>query len=276
MNQLHVDNVFSDALRAELVSQVGKASPVRKRKRTRLWIGAGTLAGVGLLGGIGAAAAGLFMLPGGEKVTPLASALTTTYTGSATVELGTPPEGTTGIQMELTCLTPGRFEYPDGASSICAESDTANPKSGWSDAADSKSGWSGYTISLAPGQDSVTIKTDPEARWQLTAKYVKQERTPLGVNANGETYGVESQENGTPDLIAVMATNGQSGYAYARDLYGGPMPTSPEDLIKNFSNPIPLREIPVFLSDGETQIGVFQAAGGGIPSHPTPTASPIG
>lgn len=265
MNQFHVDDVFSDALRAELVSQVNKEAPVAKRRRTRVWIGFGALAGAGLLG-IGAAAAGLFVLPGGEKVTSLASPVTTTYTGTATVELGTPPEGATGIQMEFTCLTPGRFEFPDGAASICSASDATSPTSGRS----------GYTISLSPGQDSVTIKTDPEARWQLTAKYVKQERTPLGVNAKGETYGVESQENGTPDLIAVMATNGQSGYAYASDLYGGPMPTSPEDAVKNFNTPRPPREIPVFKSDGETQIGVFMAAGsgGGIPSYPTRSSPP--
>lgn len=265
MNQFHVDDRFSDALRAELVSQVKKESPAAKRTRTRVWLGSGVLAGAGLLG-IGAAAAGLFVIPGGEKVTPLASPVTTTYTGTATVELGTPPEGTTGIQMEFRCLTPGWFEFPDGAASSCSEEDATSPTSGWS----------GYTISLAPGQDSVTIKTDPEARWQLTAEYVKQERTPLGVNAKGETYGVESQENGTPDLIAVMATNGQSGYSYARDLYGGPMPTSPEDAGKNFSTPRPPREIPVFKSDGETKIGVFMAAGpgGGIPSFPTRSAPP--
>jgi hypothetical protein len=265
MNQLHVDDRFSDALRAELVSQVKKESSAARRRRTRVWLGTGALAGAGLLG-IGAAAAGLFFIPGGEKVTPLASPVTTTYTGTATVELGTPPEGATGIQMELTCLTPGRFEFPDGAASICSASDTTSPRSGWS----------GYTIGLAAGQDSVTIKTDPGARWQLTAEYIKQERTPLGVNAKGETYGVESQQNGTPDLIAVMATNGQSGYAYASDLYGGPMPTSPEDAVKNFSTPLPPREIPVFQSDGETQIGVFMAAGsgGGIPSYPTGSAPP--
>jgi hypothetical protein len=252
MNQFHVDDLFSDALRAELVSQVTKEAPAAKRRRTRAWLGTGALAGAGLLG-VGAAAAGLFVIPGGEKVTQLASPVTRTYTGTATVELGAPPAGTTGIQMELTCLTPGRFEFPDGAASICSESDAANPRSGWS----------GYTIGLAPGQDSVTIKTEPEARWQFTAEYVKQERTPLGVNAKGETYGVESQENGTPDLIAVMATNGQTGYAYARDLNGGPMPTSPEDAARNFSTPRPQREVPVFLSDGETQIGVFMASGSG-------------
>jgi hypothetical protein len=143
MNQFHVDGLFSDALRAQLVSQVAKESPVAKRRRTRVWLGTGALAGAGLLGA-GAAAAGLFFIPGSEKVTPLASPVTTTYTGTATVELGNPPEGTTGIQMELRFLTPGWFEFPDGASSSCSEEDVAS--------------WSGYTISLAPGQDSVPRK----------------------------------------------------------------------------------------------------------------------
>ncbi|XAS72752.1 peptidase M56 family protein [Micrococcaceae bacterium Sec5.1] len=265
MKQLHVDDHFSDALRAELVSQVKKETLSAKRRRTRVWLGTGALAGAGLLG-IGAAAAGLFFIPGSEKVTPLASPVTTTYAGTATVELGTPPEGTTGIQIELRCLTPGRFEFPDGASSSCSDVDAASDRVGWS----------GYTIALTPGQDSITIKADPEARWQLTAEYVKQERTPLGINAKGETYGVESQENGSPDLIAVMATNGQSGYAYASDLYDGPMPSSPEDAIKNFNTARPPREIPVFQSDGETQIGVFMASGsgGGIPSYPTRSGPP--
>ncbi|MGO4586531.1 hypothetical protein AB4Z38_21995 [Arthrobacter sp. 2RAF6] len=105
MNEFHVDDLFSDALRAELVSQVEKESPAAKRRRTGVWLGSGVLAGAGLLG-VGAAAAGLFFVPGGEKVTPLASPVTTTYTGTATVELDTPPQGSTGIQMELTCLTP--------------------------------------------------------------------------------------------------------------------------------------------------------------------------
>lgn len=78
-------------------------------------------------------------------------------------------------------------------------------------------------------------------------------RTPLGANAKGETYGVESPENGTPDLIAVVVTNGQPGYDYARDLNGGPMPASPEDAAKNFSTPRAPREIPVFESDGKTR-----------------------
>ncbi|WP_190243096.1 peptidase M56 family protein [Arthrobacter globiformis] len=265
MNQLRVDDQFSKALEAELVTRVQRSSPARSRKRLRLWLSAGALAGAGLLGGIGAAAAGFLVLPGAEQVTPLATPVTKTYTGTATVELGEPPEGTTGIELKLTGLTPGWYSYPDGASGSFTQADI-----------DAGLNESSYTIPLSPGQHSVTMTTAPGYRWQLTANYVKQVRTELGVNAKGETYGVESPENGTPDLIAVMATSGAAGYAYAKDLYGGPMPTSPEDAAKNFNTPRPPREIPVFLSDGETKIGVFQAAGsgGGIPSYPSTSPVP--
>ena len=262
MNQLRVDDRFSNALEAELVARVQKSSRARIRRRLRLWLSAGVLAGAGLLGGIGAAAAGFFVLPGTEQVTPLATPVTETYTGTATVELGEPPEGTTGIELKLIALTPGWYAYPDGASGRFTQVDI-----------DTRLNESRYTLRLNPGQHSVTIKTDPAYRWQLTASYVKQVRTELGVNANGETFGVESPENGTPDLIAVMATNGASGYVYAKELYGGPMPTSPEDAAKNFNTPRPPREIPVYLSDGQSKVGIFEAAGsgGGIPSYPSPS-----
>lgn len=263
MNELRVDERFSNALEAELVSRVQKSVKARPRRHGRLWLSAGVLAGTGLLGGIGAATAGLFTLPGGENTTPLASPSTIVHTGTATVELGEPPEGTTGIAMEFTCLTTGHFEWPDGAASTCSDADAANPTASWS----------GYTTTLAPGQHSVTIKTEPESRWKLTAKYVKQERTAWGVNAKGETYGVESPKKGTPDLIAVTATNGVSGYVYAKDLNSGPTPTSPADAAKNFSTPRPHREIAVYLSDGQTKVGIFQASGpgGGVPDNPSPS-----
>ena len=70
MNHPCVDDTFSNALRAELVSRVRKTSPVRPRKSARLWLAAGAVAGAGLLGGVAAGAAGWFALPGSEQATP--------------------------------------------------------------------------------------------------------------------------------------------------------------------------------------------------------------
>jgi hypothetical protein len=206
MNQLHVDSVFSDALRAELITRVEKAAPARARKRTRIWAGTAVFAGIGILGGVGATAAGLFVIPGSTQVTPLASPVTETHTGTATVQLGPPPEGTTGIEMQLNCLTPGRFEFGDGAGSICGPDDIGTPRD-----------WTGYTIPLTPGEESTTITTSPDASWKITAQYVNTETTQWATNADGDTYGALN-ENGSPDMVAVIATNGTSGYVYRTEL----------------------------------------------------------
>ncbi len=44
MNQLHVDDRFSKALRAELIAQVHQTAPVRPRTHTRFWLGGGAVA----------------------------------------------------------------------------------------------------------------------------------------------------------------------------------------------------------------------------------------
>ena len=251
MSNLRVDDEFSNALRAELVGQVQRTTlSASSTSPSRLWLGVGVLCAAGVLAGVAAAAAGLFLLPGAEQVTPLqVSPTAVTYSGPATMDLGTAPEGTTGIELTLTCLTPGYFQFDDGARATCTATDVGM-----------KSAETKYTVRIAAGQHTVTISTDRDTEWQLTARYVKQESTDWGVNDKGETYGVENREKGTPDLVAVIATNGASGYVYATQL-SGPQPTTPEDAARNFSSPRPSREIPVYLSDGETLVGVFQAAG---------------
>jgi len=206
MSQLHVDKVFSDALRAELITRVEKATPARARKRTRLWAGTAVFAGIGVLGGVGATAAGLFVTPGSTQITPLASPVTETHTGTATVQLGPPPEGTTGIEMQLHCLSPGTFEYGRGASNTCDQDDIGTAQD-----------WTGYTIPLTPGEESITITTSPDASWKITAQYVNTKTTEWATNADGDTYGAQN-ENGTPDMVAVIATNGTRGYVYRTEL----------------------------------------------------------
>nr|WP_216863708.1 peptidase M56 family protein [Arthrobacter sp. 68b]AKG47363.1 hypothetical protein [Arthrobacter sp. 68b] len=283
MNQLHVDDTFSQALRAELVAQVERTSPVRRKKRTRVWLGAGILAGAGILGGVGATAAGLFVVPGSPQVSPLSTPVTeTTYQGSATVELGDPPAGTTGIQMDFTCLTPGYFQYQDGSGGRCSAEDVGTPGA-----------WSGYLVQLAPGQHSVTFRTEPENKWKLTAKYVNVEITDWATNTDGDTYGAEN-ENGTPDMVAVIASNGTPGYVYRTELEeaNGTAASrtfkSPEEALawqearqgKSFS-------VPVYDATGKTVVGEFViAANNGevatgpteknyFPEAPRQTAKPV-
>ncbi len=201
MSDLQVDEKFSRALRATLTAEVQKTKPAtRTRKTTRVWAGTAVFVGVGLVGGVGGASAGLFELFGADKVTPVAPAVETTYTGTSTVDLGTPPADATGIQMKLTCLTPGEFEYQDGSSNSCTQEDVSG-----------QTNWAEYLVPLLPGQHSVSFSAAADSRWQLRAQYVSQEVTAWGSNPDGTTFGVKN-DNGTPDLVAVEATNGKRGY----------------------------------------------------------------
>ncbi|MFJ5700410.1 hypothetical protein [Arthrobacter sp. NPDC093139] len=134
------------------------------RHWNRPWLTACALAG-----GAVAAAAVLFTAPGEGRVIPLASPVAETHTGTATVQLGDQPSGTTGLEMELICITAGSFVFPDGATSICSEADASSPSGNRS----------GLLVALEQGQDSVTIKTEAQSRWQLSVRYVKQERNTV-------------------------------------------------------------------------------------------------
>lgn len=257
MNQLHVDDQFSDALRAELFAQVEQTAPARKRRRTRLWAGAAVFAGLGVLGGVGAAAAGLFVTPGSPLVTPLAPTVTETHTGTATIQLGPAPEGSTGIGMQLNCLSPGTFEFGRGASTTCDQDDVGTPQD-----------WTGYTVPLSPGEESITIRTSPEASWKLTAQYVNTKITDWAVNAEGDTYGAQN-ENGSPDMVAVIATNGTRGYVYRTELEDADGTAS----IKTFKSPadaLACQEarlgkdfaVPVYDVTGKTVVGEFVISSG--------------
>lgn len=258
MNQLHVDDVFSDALRAELIAGVAMAAPARTRRRTRFWAGAAVLAGLGVLGGVGAGAAGIFSTPGSAQIRPLASPVTETHMGTATVQLGPAPEGTTGIDVQLNCLTPGRFTLEDGANIICSQADVGTPQD-----------WSGYTVPFKAGDESLTITTSPEARWKMTAQYVDTKITDWAVNANGNSYGALN-ENGSPDMVAVMATNGALGYAYRTDLEDA-NGTTASKTFKSPADALAWQEsikgrtfvVSVYDSTGKTVVGEFVISAGG-------------
>jgi hypothetical protein len=91
---------------------------------------------------------------------------------------------------------------------------------------------------------------------------------PVKVNAKGETYGPAAGDNTSqqlPDLIRVRATNGSIGYI-TRATFVGPTPTLtqvrsyPKNGQGDYS--APSRTVPVYTSNGTTEIGVFTFSGG--------------
>jgi hypothetical protein len=170
-------------------------------------------------GGIAYATGAWTTEPGGNRVTELASPVTATGTGTQTVDLGTPPTGATAINISFTCLTAGSFTFADGAGVQCGSSDARR-----------RSPPVTYTMSIARGRDSTTITAAPGARWRLVATYASVTTTAWGVNASGQTYGVQNQ-HGIPDLVAAMATNHRTGYVYA-DQLNTPPPKTPRQAVR--------------------------------------------
>lgn len=237
------DDERTIALRAALSATVTSA-PRRRHWRIVVAAGAG---GMLALGGA-AAAADAWFIPGADEVKAKANLVTVTEAGNAQVDLGPAPAGATSVDITLTCLDPGTFYFPDGASVQCSEGETGAP--------------SGYSIPLSRAQNPFTFTVYPaDARWTATLQYVSREPTPFGVNANGDTYGVMSSDGSVPDLVAVIATNGSEGYAYWKELEG-PIPSSPAEALRwQEEHKGKATRIPVYLSDGETVIGEFVTRG---------------
>jgi hypothetical protein len=256
-----MNETFAEALRDLLVEHVESTSTVTRRSwwpRSRAIIGisAGLVIAVG--GGAIAYATGVFTTPpGSDLVTPLAQPVTVTGTGTQTVQLGTQPAGTNAINISFTCLTAGDFTFADGSRVDCATADLAGMRAHQAT----------YAMPIAPGQDSTAITTSPGARWRLTAAYSSVTATAWGANASGQTYGTANQ-HGTPDLVAVVATNGRTGYVYATQLTS-PAPTSPSQAVAE--NNSPPKTLIVYDSDGKTPIGKFITRAGPMATQTTTT-----
>jgi hypothetical protein len=242
----HMDETFAAALRDLLVEHVQHTDGRRRWfAGRRRWI-AGTGAALVLAatgGGIAYATGALTSpQPGGNAISDLATPVSATGIGTETVELGARPTGATSIYMAFTCLTAGDFTFADGASVDCDSADVGR-----------RSAQVTYTMKIASGRDSTRIDATAGARWRLLATYVSVTTTAWGVNASGETYGVANQ-HGTPDLVAVIATNHRTGYVYAHQLYSPPPKTISQALAHNHAAP---ETLTVYKPDGKTPIGRF-------------------
>ena len=158
-----MDETFAAAFREVLVEQAQAGSLRRGRVRwpqrwsVRLGV---TFALLVSGGGIAAATDAVLSsgLPGSQRVTPLAGPVTVTGDGTETVQLGAAPAGTNAIYTYLSCLTPGTFGWPDGASLGCGSQ---------TDVANSIAHPATYTLSLTRGQTSIKIAAASGQRWRL-------------------------------------------------------------------------------------------------------------
>lgn len=253
---------FREALRTELVHRAELAQQRRRVLRWR-WITGGTL-GVLLAGGATFAAADLFNQPGAPATSTVAEESTVTGTGTRTIDLGPAPNTATGVWVDITCLTAGTYELGAGGASLTCTEDDAGTEHGRA--------WGPFPLSVLQ-DDAFTLATSSDAAWELTLAYVNEETTDWAMNQSGQTYGVENG-NGSPDLIAVIASNGRGGYVHRTDLEEADGTaaarefSSPEEALrwqeeragKTFT-------VPVYEADGTTLIGEFIIASG-YPADP--------
>jgi hypothetical protein len=243
---------FAAAFRARLLAHVRRG----RRPRRGLLTGLGVTATLVLGGTAAATATGLLPLPGTTQHTTLAEAHSTTNTGPGLLDLGAPPDGTTGVALSFRCHSPGTFVFDDGAGVTCSPSahDLASETT--------------YVLPLTAISDGeVNVSAESGAGWTLTAQYVSSTTTGWATNAAGQTYGAMNQ-HGEPDLIAVEATNGRSGYVFRDELNEANGTTaaegfrSREDALRwQEENAGKVQLVPVFESDGTTRIGDLRVGG---------------
>ena len=250
MKAQDIDPTFRSALRSELIAHAQRPAT---RITTRLVL-VGSLS-LSLVAGGGIAVAGVVgALPGAEDKSVIGDSRSHEGDGTQTVELDSAPSSANKLRVELVCLTAGTFEFPANAGLMTCDRD---------DVGQSSDGAS-VEIPLAELDGEVTVTASPGERWRVTITFLDAVRTPLGVNANGDTYGVGGGPEGEPDLLAVVADNGQDGYVYAADLADADGTTAGE----SFRTPADALEwqerqkgvrhgVPVYLEDGETKIGEY-------------------
>jgi len=221
MNTTDLDPEFAGAVRAELTAIGTKASRLqRHRRRTRL-LGAGILA-IAVAGATTGAAIAVNNIPGTTTATPSGSLVTVTRTGTASIDLGVPGEGSNSVILDVTCVSGvGTISVPltpsvgqDASGKVVAGGPASSE---WDCAKTSRTVHmdDGY---LAPGSSSITITASAGTVWKASARYGSATTSDWGVNANGQSYGADNQKNGMPDLQSAQATNGSIGYIYTKEL----------------------------------------------------------
>jgi len=279
----------SDRIRALLIEDAATSARLRLRPGlTTALLLAGALAGAGVstaafaaIGGIGSPViaqpsgqpqpdlpGAVDPPPGTTPGAPLISLIGGPTALTATAPLVHPmtdrPEGVTHVRVTITPLTAGSVNWgtdPGGnnpSASFAADDLGGTGNTTW------------YDFPLDDSTDEFFLTPTGGFTASVSFQYLNQTPTHLKRNAAGQTYGVEGGPDGAPDLVFVSGISpegtGTLGYDRSDDLNATSpehpgLPTSPEEAIKwqkerekKYPNGW---DIPVYESDGTTQIGTF-------------------
>lgn len=273
----------SAAIQALLEEHVTTEGASALRKRRRPWFAGAALVLAGALAGTGVSAAAFALtdpaqspaateqtaIPAPPGVTPgqpiislLGETHSQTTTGDVDILLAPAPIGATHLRVTLVCLTPsvigwGIDKGGNNPSSDCTNDETPSLTAGY------------FDFPLDESTDTVVIRADDDASSIVTYQFLNYVPTAFGTNADGDSFGTDGGSE-HPDLVAVIGTSPDGtqvdGYARASDLdaFGPDWPEQP-------SNPTEALawqaerdakypdgwDIPVYKSDGKTQIGTF-------------------
>lgn len=201
------------------------------------------------------------VIPEAPIISLLGAPTSQPVTGDADIALGTPPTGATHVRVIITCLTAGATNWGFDAggnnpSFSCSGADV-----------------DGLTyVDFEIEGPTLFIRSNDDVRTFVTIQFLNLVETVWGVNARGETYGTP-KNGGEPDLIFAMGLSGSievSGYVRRTELNAfGPDwprdPNSPTEALawqeeRDAKYPHGW-DIPLYESDGLTQIGVFHVGG---------------
>lgn len=277
----------SDAIRTLLVQQVA-VRPERRRPRALVLA---VLVVAGALGGAGVstaafAATGAFApagdpagsaeavpappgtTPGAPIVSTLGKPVALAITEATDLPLDDRPSGATHVRVAVVALSAGGLELGTDAAGN-------NPRMSFGSAdigTRSAGGW--YDVPLDAAAPVLHLRPGGGFTGTVSLQYLTYVPTHLGVNARGETYGAAGGPDGAPDLVAVIgrAPDGSEveGYARATDLDAfspdhPDQPANPDEALERQER----RDadypggwdVPVFESDGVTEIGTFHIGG---------------
>lgn len=172
-------------------------------------------------------------------------------TGAEEIDLpsGPYPDGTDALRLSVTCADTAELMWPHRGTVLgCPTSDPGTDRFP-----------AAMLVPLSAADEPYSVQVSREVAWELTVTPVEVDRIPLGVNAQGQTYGVDTPL-GRPDLMEVQREDLVSGYlesARVEELAGPDPQTFEERDAYRAVEREPL-EVPMYASDGVTVRGSYE------------------